>query len=330
MSTKFLAVNEIKNHVLTNKLKYKYKGTRIITFVFRCFFLVGLSFVMLYPILFMFSGAFKSAIDVYDLSVVWLPKNYSLEAMGLALDALDFQNAFIKTLIILVPSVLLQVASSILAAYAFARFKFPFQKLMFVLLIFSIIVPTSSIIIPLFTQFNDYSFLGISGFFGVSINFLNTPVPFYVMAATGFGIRSGLYIFILRQFFSAIPKELEEAALIDGAGNATTFVKVMLPNAVNAIVTVTILSVVWYWNDYYMSAMFLNSNFPLSVQLTMLNSSLVTLADRSSGIASTTLYLLRDSVVESACLVVSAPLIAVYIFFQKYLVESIEKTGIVG
>ena len=99
---------------------------------------------------------------------------------------------------------------------------------------------------------------------------MNKDVLFYLQAALGMGIRSGLYIFMLRQFFRNMPKELEEAAMIDGCGPMRTFTRIMLPNAVPMIATVLVFSLVWYWNDYYLSSMFYNGVFPVSVNLTEL------------------------------------------------------------
>ena len=323
-------LHSVLHHAKENQLKYKYRTGKALHVIFRYLFLVGLSFVMLFPIIFMLSGAFKAASDTYDMSVIWIPKNFSTEAFKIAWDALDFTSALAKTLLILIPSVFLQVLTCVLSAYGFARFRFPLKKILFTIMLFSIIVPTSSIIIPLYTGFQEFNVLGISGLFGFKPNLLDTTMPFYVMAAVGFGIRSGLYIFILRQFFRAIPKELEEASMIDGAGTFQTFMRVMLPNAVTAIVTVAVLSVVWYWNDYYISSMLMNSDFPLSVQLTMLNSRLLTLKSGTAEMSSVSMYLLKDSIVECGCLLVSFPLIAIFVFFQRYFTESIEKTGIVG
>ena len=312
-----ITTSKVQSKWNDNKHKYMYTGNKVTNTVLRYLFLIGLSFVMLFPVIFMLSGAFKSAQDSFDLSVVWIPKNFSFQAFQLAFESLDFLNALNSTLMILIPSVIFQVVSSVLTAYGFARFKFPLKKILFAILIFSIIVPVSSIIIPLYIDFSN-------------MNILKTYLPFYLMSATGFGIRSGLYIFILRQFFRSIPKELEEAAMIDGCGGFKTFLKVMLPNATSAIVTITVLSVVWYWNDYNLSSILLSDNFPLSYNLTMLNQSFTSLRAGDAELTSTLIYLLKDSIVKSACLMVSVPLIAIYVFFQRFLTESIEKTGIVG
>ena len=303
--------------------------------ILRALFLFGMGYVMIYPILFMLSGAFKSGIDVYDPTVIWLPKHYSLESFKLALSALKFWSALKNTLVILIPSVILQMISTLMAGYGFARFKFKERGILFGILIFTIIVPIQNLIVPLYANFQDFDMLGLGYIYGAisgngNPNLLNTGWPFYLMAAFGIGIRSGLYIFIMRQFFRNMPKELEEAALIDGCGSFKTFTNVMLPNVKPGIVTVLVFSIVWYWNDFFQSSMFLMDKQTLSVSLTMLSGMLDITAGNIIGITSQDLMLMRDGVLECGCLMVMLPLLIMYIALQKQFTESIERTGIVG
>jgi multiple sugar transport system permease protein len=297
----------------------------------RAIFLLCMGFVMLYPILFILSGAFKANVDVADLTVIWIPKHFSFQGLTLALAALDYWNSMLKTLEILIPSVAFQLISTLFAAYGFAKFKFKGKNALFALLIFTVIVPIQTIIIPMYVNFTRFDFFGIGRIFGFSMNLLNTTAPFYLMSFFGMGIRSGLYIFILIQFFKNMPNELEEAAMIDGCGPFKTFVKVMIPNVIPAIVTILVFSVVWYWNDFYESNMFLSSGFPLSVNLTLMNDILqVTSGNAMPQLNGTDLWLMRESVLECGCLLVILPLLIMYIFAQRFFTESIERTGIVG
>ena len=297
--------------------------------------LLGMGYVMLYPILFMISGAFKAKVDVYDPTVIWIPKNFSMDAVSLAAKTLKFWTSAKQTLLILIPGVCLQMVSTLMAGYGFARFKFKERGLLFGMLIFTIIVPVQNLIVPLYANFQSFDMLGIGRLYSLISgkglpNLLNTGWPFYLMAAFGMGIRSGLYIFIMRQFFRNMPGELEEAAMIDGCGTIKTFTHVMLPNIKPAIVTVLVFSIVWYWNDYYLSSMFLMDTQTLSVKLTMLNGMLDITARNVINITSQDLMLLRDGVLACGCLLVMAPLLIMYIFLQRLFTESIERTGIVG
>ena len=323
------------NGLLSRKKEIYHKINVICKVLLRTAFLLGIGFVMLYPILFMFSGAFKAKVDVYDPTVIWIPKNFSFEAMNLAMKSLKFQQSILVTLQILIPSVLLQMVSTLLAGYGFARFKFKERNFLFGLLIFTIIVPIQNLIIPLYGNFQHFDMFGIFKLYSMATgnalpNLLNTTMPFYIMAAFGMGIRSGLYIFIMRQFFRNMPTELEEAAMIDGCGNFKTFTHVMLPNVIPALVTILVFSIVWYWNDYYQAVMFLQDKQPLSVNLTMLNGMLSVTSQSIKSITSTDLALMSDAVLECGCILVLAPLLVMYVLLQRFFTESIERTGIVG
>jgi len=314
------SIKKALDWTVNNKLKIKYKSSKTVKIIFRLLFLFGMGFVMLYPILFMLSGAFRAAQDAHDMSVIWIPRNFSIEPMRMALEVIDFGQGSLATLMILVPSVILQLVSTLLAAYGFARFRFPGRSILFGILVFQIIVPSTAIIIPLYTFFQG---LGI----------LNHPSLFWIMALFGSGIRSALYIFIVRQFFKNIPKELEEAAMIDGCGPFKTFVRIMLPNIVPAIVTVTAFSVVWYWNNYYETSMLVGiGDFrTLSLRMTMIMENINhAAAGGVGGFTPTELFLMRDSILASASLLLVAPLVILYVFLQRYLTESVEKTGLVG
>lgn len=286
--------------------------------VIRAIFLLGTGFIMLYPVLFMLSSSFKTVQDTFDPTVVWIPTGLNLYNFKMAFQLIGYSEAMKSTLRILVPSVLLQVASSLFVAYGFARFQFKGKSALFGLLLFNIIVPTQTYMIPLYVNLQ-------------SMHLLNTTWQFYIQAALGTGIRSGLYIFILRQFFRNMPKELEEAAFIDGCGPMRTFLRVMVPNVTPAILTVTVFSVVWYYNDYVLSGMLLNDKFPLSVAVTgvstALNNQLQNMAGQTMG---ADIKLLSDSILAAACLIVVLPLIAMYVLVQRFFTESVERTGIVG
>ncbi len=333
------ALATFKHNVLTqfdnNKLTIKNRVTRRVVSALRLVFLIGMSFVMLYPVLYILSAGFKSLQDVYDPTVVWLPKNFSWQSMTLALDVLDFTKSVSRTLAMTVPSVLLQMVSSLLAGYGFARFKFPGRKVLFALLIFTIIVPVQTYMIPLYVGFKNFDYFGVGSLIGLltgkpmTTSLVDSNVPFYLMAMLGAGIRSGLYIFMLRQFFVGMPKELEEAASIDGCGPLQVFARIMLPNAVPMMVTIMVFSLVWYWNDYYLSSMFFNTTFPLSVKLTELNS-LLTYSNQVSGIANQELLFMKEGILACGCLLVILPPLILYIFAQKFFTEGLERSGIVG
>ena len=293
-------------------------GGKIIKSLFRALFLMGVGFVMLYPILFMISNAFKSVSDALDPTVVWIPSGTDMFNFKMAFKLLKYSDTLTNTLILVVPCVIIQVITCLFVSYGFARFEFRFKGLLFGLLIFSLIVPVQTYIIPLYVNMK-------------TMHLLDTYWQFYIMAALGTGIRSGLYIYIFRQYFRGLPKELEEAAYLDGCNPLRTFLHIMVPNVKGAILVVFVLSFVWYYNDYTLTGMLLNSDYPLSIALTgvstALNNTVQGMVGQTIG---SDIKLLSDSILSAACLIVALPLIGVYVAVQKHFTEGIERSGLVG
>ncbi len=296
----------------------------------RFLILLGLSFVILYPLLFMFSTAFKPAAQATDPSVIWIPKSFTLDNFSLALKGMNYSQSLLNTLMISGGSALLQVASCAMVGYGFARFKFRESGLLFACVLFTIIVPPQIISVPTFRMYYAFTvpFIGpwLEGLTGakLSVNLINNPLVFYIPAALGVGIRSGVYIFVFRQFFRGIPRELEEAATVDGCGAFHTFVRIMVPSASGAFLTVFLFSIVWYWNDYFNSSMLLTSRRTLAMSLTLLRQNLQTL-----GVNTLDPFTLSARLQAGALLMV-LPLLVMFLFLQRYFTESIERTGLVG
>ena len=303
---------------MTKYYKQIRTGGNIIKGLFRALFLMGVGFVMLYPILFMISNAFKSVSDALDPTVVWIPSGTDLFNFKMAFKLLGYKDALKNTLILVMPCVIIQVITCLFVSYGFARFEFRFKGLLFGLLVFSLIVPVQSYIIPLYVNMK-------------TMHLLDTYWQFYIMALLGTGIRSGLYIYIFRQYFRGLPKELEEAAYLDGCNPLRTFLHIMVPNVKGAILVVFVLSFVWYYNDYTLTGMLLNSDYPLSIALTgvstALNNTVQGMVGQTIG---SDIKLLSDSILSAACLIVALPLIGVYVAVQKHFTEGIERSGLVG
>ena len=293
-------------------------GGRIVKALFRALFLMGVGFVMLYPILFMISNSFKSVSDALDPTVVWIPSGTDMFNFKMAFKLLGYKDALKNTLVLVVPCVIIQVITCLFVSYGFARFEFRFKGLLFGLLIFSLIVPVQTYIIPLYVNMK-------------TMHLLNTYWQFYIMVFLGTGIRSGLYIYIFRQYFRGLPKELEEAAYLDGCNPLRTFLHIMVPNVKGAILVVFVLSFVWYYNDYTLTGMLLNNDYPLSIALTgvstALNNTVQGMVGQTIG---SDIKLLSDSILSAACLIVALPLIGVYVAVQKHFTEGIERSGLVG
>lgn len=304
-------------------LRRKKRLREIIWPFFRLFILFGLGFVILYPLIYMLSCAFRESSDMTDPTVMWITRHYTLDIIRETINAMDFGNTLLNTLKLNIGCSVVQVISCAITGYGFARFKFRGKGIMFGIVIMMILVPTQIISLPLYTQFR---YFGIKGIF--SINLIDSMACMYLPAATGNGIRSGLMILIFRQFFRGMPKELEDAAYLDGCSPFGTFLRVMMPNALSSLLTVFLFSVVFYWNDYYVSSTFFTNNKTVSLMLKNLSSqlSLMLFNDATVQISA------REQIVwmEAGCLISIMPILIMYIFLQKYFTEGIERSGIVG
>ena len=297
----------------------------------RTVFLFCMSFVVLYPILYMISVSFRTPEDLYDPTVIWIPLHWTLQNYIDVVSIMNYPGLLANTLVQSIACTVLNVAVCALIGYGFARFRFPLRGLAFSLVLFTIIVPPQNISIPLYLQYQAFDFLGL-GQIGrlftakaFTVNLLNTPLTMYIPAVLGMGIRSGLFIYIFRQFFRGMPKELEDAAYIDGCGIFRTFTRIMLSNAAPAILSCILFSFVWYWNDYFLSLMYFDEPQTLSTVLAGLQGTL-----RSMGFDFYSNPYLIVTRMQAACLLTIMPLIVLYAFLQRFFTDSIDKTGIVG
>lgn len=286
--------------------RWLFKGGHVVWVIARTLFLVGMGFVLMYPLLMALSVAFRSQKDLLDPSVIWIPKHFTLENVQWALDNLEYFPSLWNTVKLSLVSSLLQIASCAVVAYGFARFKFKGKKLFFALVIFTIIVPEQVVYIPKYLMYKD-------------MYLLNNPLCMYLPALLGVGIRSGLFIYIFNQFYRNLPKELEEAAYIDGCGYYSTFLRIVLPNSRTSVLTVFLFSVVWYWNDYFQASMYF---FNMNTHSTML----ARLADQAINFDSTT----ASVRLQACCLLVILPMLLLFLCFERFFTQGLERSGIVG
>ena len=305
----------------------------------RGFILFGLCFVILYPLLYMISCAFRAKEDMHDPTVMWIPRHITLDILKQTMKAMHFKNTLKNTLLLNIGCSLVQVISCAVTGYGFARFQFKGKKLLFGIVIMMILVPPQILAIPQYMEFrycfgieplmqNLAQHGKISRSLAQEFNLINTPLTMYLPALTGNGIRAGLMIFLFRQFFRGMPKELEDAAYLDGCGAVRTFLQVMLPNAGSVILTVFLFSVVWYWNDYYVSSTFFTNNQTIALMLKNLDTQLAREIFHSENADIS----IREKIIwlESGCLISVMPLLILYVCMQKYFIEGIERSGITG
>lgn len=318
----------IENYLTPDQIKYNRRKAAIgvVWPIFRFLILFGLCFIILYPLIFMLSTAFRPNEQMNDPSVVWLPKSFTLQNIKDVWGVMKFGDTAINTIILNLIASVLQVVTCSITGYGFARFKFKGKSFLFAIVILMIIVPPQITTIPLYMQYAYFDLFGIIPLFngGNSISLINSPLTMYLPALFANGIRAGLFIFIFRQFFRGLPKELEDAAYLDGCSPLYTYVKIMIPNAKQSFLTVFLFSIVWYWNDYYVSSSFFTRNDTVALMLKNLNTNLTQQLFDGQSVS------VRQIIVwlEAGCLLSITPILIMYIFLQRYFIEGIERSGL--
>ncbi len=286
-----------------------------ITGLCRFFIIFGLAFIILYPVIYMFSCSFRDSIDMNDPSVMWIPKHFTLDVIAETAEVMELPETLLNTFLLNIGCSAVQVMACAVTGYGFARFDFFGRKFLFGIVIMMIIVPPQIISLPLYSNF-------------VHLGLINSKLSMYLPALMGNGIRSGFMIYIFCQFFKGLPKEIEDSAYIDGCGRFRAFLSIMLPNAKSALLTVFLFSVVFYWNDYYISSLFFTDNQTVALMVKNLDSRLSVKLFNSSAVKASP----REQIVwlEAGCLISVSPMLIMYTFLQRYFIEGIERSGIVG
>ena len=163
---------------------------------------------------------------------------------------------------------------------------------------------------------------------GNAINLRGSVLPYYMMSAGCMGLKNGLYIYLIRQFFRNIPKELEEAAYVDGCGTLKTFIIIMLPDAKPILTSCFLFAFVWQWTDGLYSSMFLGTTKLVSTSLSRIVDSLGAFIMRELGIQTSVSVAYSNCILSTGTLMIILPLIILYLFAQRGFVESLAQSGI--
>ena len=288
----------------------------------RAVLIIGVSFMIVYPLLIKFSVSLRSYSDSNDPMVFFVPRSPTFANFRVAWAALDYPITALYSILFCSLLSILQTVSCTFAAYSFSRFKYFGRNILFMLSIVTLVIPPQVMLLPLYVRFlyfNPLSLFQLSGIFS-GISLVDSMWPFILLSMTCMGFKNGLYIYMLRQYFVNVPNVLEEAADIDGCGTFKTFYKIMLPGAMPMLVSVFLFSFVWQWNDYYYTAV-------LAPNLQLLTTKIFT---SSYSILGTGADYWQSISASPKILLMMLPLIILYVFTQRFFVESVEKSGIVG
>lgn len=297
----------------------------------RYFLLIGLSYVLIYPFAFMIVNSFKDSVNWYDPAVVWIPKSLNFDNYIVAFKFMDYKTSLLSTLLGGLFPAFISFFTCAVAGYGLARFRFKGKRILTFILILCILLPDPLLIIPNYDNYMHMDFLGILKLIynltgtDLRINVTDGPFVFILPAILSTGIKNALFIYIYMQFFKGLPKELEEAAWIDGAGPWRTFLSIALPSSGASSITVLVFSIVWYWNDYYLSQIYYSKNFPISATLAQFEQRGTFLTEYANKYAYSKATLLL-----TCCLITILPVMIFYLIIQRKFVQSIANSGIVG
>lgn len=267
-------------------------------------FLIALAFVMLYPLVWMVACSFKTNEEIFTSANLFTNNSTGWDAYingWRGNGRYTYTTFFTNTFLMVVPTVALTLVSSVLTAFGFARFKFKGKKLLFSLVIGTLLLPHEVLIVPRYILFNRFGWL-------------NTYSPFYIPAALA---TYSFFIFMLIQFIRSIPFELDEAAYIDGCNSFWVLTHVVVPLSKPALFSVVIFQFVWRWNDFFNSLLFINSvsKYPVSLAL------------RMSIEAGEAIAWNKNMALSLICMI---PPVIVYVLAQRYFVEGISTSGLKG
>lgn len=293
----FLFGNNVKSGVLYKVIIY--------------LLLTAIGFIYLYPVLYMLSNSFKSPSDIINPMVNWIPTAFYFGNYQRAFRVLNYFPTLGKSLLVTLVPALLQTAITSVIGYGFARFDFKFKKPLFVIVLLTFIIPPQAYMIPRYVMFFE-------------MKLLENPLAIILPSLFGQGLNSAIFILIFYQFFRMIPRHLLEAAEIDGAGTYYIFFRMAVPLSAPAYITSFLFSLVWYWNETYISSLFLGTAFP-NLQIALAN-----FVSQYQQMYQSDAIKLNEGIRLAATLLIILPMLIVYFALQRWFVEGIERTGITG
>lgn len=305
---------------------------KVVWAIVRTVLLTGLCFLVLYPILTLLITSLKSEQDMYDSTVIFIPRSLEFLNFIAMWNHMGAGNLMLNSIVSSLGLGILQMVSCTLVAYGLARFKFKGRGLIFALVIITLVIPVQLLADSMRLRYRNFNILTMFSMnsryiynTNQGLNLIGSWAVFIAMSATAVMYRNGLYIFLLRQYFKNQPKELEEAAYIDGANTFRTFWQIMLPSAMPLLITVFLFAFVFQYNDAWYLKMLYPSAEVMANRIGQAGYTYVTqVLDKQNDTAVQTIY---DAV---AVILHIIPLIILYVFCQQFFTQSIERSGMVG
>ena len=279
---------------------FSYRRRRLFTRLLTYLLMILIALIIIIPLLWMLSTSFKPKSLLFTAEIQWIPQRATLENYTNILNnaATPIGRWFINSLGVAIVHTVVILALSSLAAYAYARLEFPGRKQLFALLLATLFLPGIMFLVPNFVNIHRLGLL--NSFAGVLLPSFAAVFP----------------VFFMRQFFESIPRELEEAARIDGANTFQVFYQVVLPLAKSALATLTVIEFLASWNDFLWPLLVLKDR-----NLQTLQPGLRTLQGA---------YTSEYGLMMAGAVIVAFPVLVLYAFLQRYIVQSVATTGLKG
>ena len=309
--------NEASNGILLRETIKKYTIS-----IFRLILLFGMCFMIIQPILNKIAVSFMAERDLYDTTIILVPKHFSISNWRITSMLMNYNLSLFNTMWVSVLVSIIEVFVCSLVGYGFSRFQFPLKRFWFFCVILIIVIPPQTISTSLFLHFRYFNL------FGMKFNLSGSMLPYIMMCLGCMGLKNGLYIFMIRQFFMGFPFELEEAAYVDGCGPFKTFFRIMIPGAKPILTSCFLFSFVWQWTDSFYTDLFLGKISLLSTQISGLSERLGTYLTNLYGSSVVASVGYTNAILSTGVLLMIIPLIILYLFCQRLFVESLASTGV--
>ncbi|MEF3693282.1 MAG: carbohydrate ABC transporter permease [Acholeplasmataceae bacterium] len=274
--------------------------------------LISFSYIYLYPILFMTVNSLMTVDDLINPGVKWIPTTLEFENYARAIQVLELPRSVLTTTGYVLKVSISVTLSSAIIGYGFSRFRFPLKNVLFVLMLATFILPSQVTMVANMVIFKN---LGL----------MSTQNAMIYPAILGQGVNAAIYILIFYQFFKTIPSVLMESAEVDGASQFRIFTHIAVPLAVPSFLIVFLFSFVWYWNETFITSLYVGSRITLPLKLQAFRATYETLFPPGSFGSE-----LNEAIMLAGNMLTILPLLVLYFVAQRYFVESIDRTGITG
>ena len=283
--------------------------------------LTCVGFMFLSPIVKVLATSLMSLPDLLDSAVNWIPSSLNWDNYKNAASAMDYWKALRDSFVISFFPTVIQVVMCSFIGYGLARYDFKMKKILFAFVIISFVLPQQIMMLPIY---ETYAKLKMTG----------SIATFIIPTIFGQGLNAPIFILIAWSFFKQIPTALMEAAQIDGAGHVKQFFKIAIPSATGALIVIFLFSFVWYWNEDYLTKLYLYSGTPSYTFTPVINQLGIfdSVYDQATTSAQTdiTVSNVNTSIRMAATMLSIVPLLIIYFVLQKQFVESVDRAGITG